>query len=151
MVFGSLTSPQTHLLVMKFKKLSLAYNIWLDVVSHWLTSAILTIITWLKWRASKIRRILCCDWLPEQARSASLHPVVDPDLQIRGEGVGAGHPESEIRGVVGGSQKNFSWTFRPHFGPKIRGIHHYHLLSITGIGPQKSYLFDRIINPILAS
>ena len=26
-----------------------------------------------------------------------------------------------------------------------------HLLSITGIGPQKSYLSDRIINPILAS
>lgn len=26
-----------------------------------------------------------------------------------------------------------------------------HLLSITGIGPQKSYRFDRTINPILAS
>ena len=26
-----------------------------------------------------------------------------------------------------------------------------HLLSITGIGPQKSYLLDRTINPTLAS
>ena len=39
----------------------------------------------------------------------TLYPVVDPELQIRGGGVGAGHPDPEMR--MGAALKIF--FFRP--------------------------------------
>ena len=49
----------------------------------------------------------------------TLYPVVDPDLQIRGGGVGAGHPDPEMR--MGAALKIFFPPFGPQFSPKIRG------------------------------
>ena len=40
--------------------------------------------------------------------------VPDPDLEIRGGGVGAGHPDPLIK------KKNFFWSFGPQFDLKIR-------------------------------
>ena len=45
--------------------------------------------------------------------------MTDPDLEIRGEGGGSGHPDPEIRGEQ--STKNFFRPFGPPFGLKIRG------------------------------
>ena len=50
--------------------------------------------------------------------SNSIRPVADPDLQMGGGGLG--HPDSEIKGVLV-SKKNFSRTFGPLFGLKLRG------------------------------
>ena len=47
--------------------------------------------------------------------------MADPDLQIRGWGLGPDHPDPKIRGGgVAVSQKNFWGAFWPHFGLKIR-------------------------------
>ena len=46
--------------------------------------------------------------------------MANPDLQIRGEGRGSGHPDHKIRGWPG-LKKFFFWPFGPHFGLKIRG------------------------------
>ena len=46
-------------------------------------------------------------------------PVADPDLQIRGGGGGAGHPDPEIIGG-GAVFKKKCRPFGPQFGPKIR-------------------------------
>ena len=43
----------------------------------------------------------------------------NPDLQIRGEGGGGGHPDPQIGG--GRSQKNFFRPFGSQFDLKIRG------------------------------
>ena len=45
-------------------------------------------------------------------------PLADPDLQIRGWGLGSDHPDPEIRG--GGGQKNLEGPFWPYFDLKIR-------------------------------
>ena len=47
-------------------------------------------------------------------------PLADPDLQIRGWGLGSDHPDPEIRGVGGGGPKNFAGPFCPYFDLKIR-------------------------------
>ena len=45
-------------------------------------------------------------------------PVAEPDLQIKGEGRGGGHPDPEIRGTGSSHKKIFSTL--PQFGLKIR-------------------------------
>ena len=45
----------------------------------------------------------------------------DPDLQIRGVGGGAGHPDPEMGGG-GGSPKKYFQPFGPQFGLKIREV-----------------------------
>ena len=47
--------------------------------------------------------------------------VADPDIQIRGGGGGAGHPDPETRGMPG-LQKNFFRPFGLQFSLKITGV-----------------------------
>ena len=48
-------------------------------------------------------------------------PVADPDLQIRGWGLGPDHPDPEIGGGGRGrGQKNLGGPFWPYFDLKIR-------------------------------
>ena len=73
-----------------------------------------------------------------------LLPVAEPDLQIKGEEAGGGHPDPEIRGTGSSHKKNFSTL--PQFGLKIReggggGLNYSHrLIQTLSLAPSESVL-----------